>query len=216
MSRRRPARLPRATRRSSARVPHRAIVTYRRVLARRPWLHWIAVVVLAVATSAHILALDDRVEQARAAWGDTSSVLVADRAVAPGDPVVASSRDVPVALVPAGALGAPGRDPTLVARQHVTAGEIVTEADVAGGGPLALLPAGWLAVPIVESPSSGASEGDRVQLASDGLVVASDALVVGRLDDVTLVGVPAHLAASLAASLPRSAEAGGLVVLRQP
>ena len=69
-------------------------------------------------------------------------------------------------------------------------------SDVVGaGGRLPLLPVGWLAVPIVESPPSGAADGERVQLASDGIVVAGEAVVVGRIDDVTLIGVPADDAA---------------------
>lgn len=211
MSRRRPVRAPH---RSGVRPRHRGAAAYRRLVARHPWIHWLVVVGLAVATAAHVLARDDRVEQARATWGDTRPVLVAERAIAPGEPLVASVRDVPVAIAPDAVVVPPsGSDAiTYTARQHLVPGDIVTTVDVVGDGPLPLLPPGWLAVPIVESPPSGAAAGDRVQLASDGLVVAEDALVVGHLDDVTLIGVPA----GEAASLPPAAESGGLVVLRQP
>ena len=214
MSRRRPVR---AHRRSTVHLPQRGATAYRRLLARHPWIHWFVVACLAVATAAQVLAGDDRIAQARDGWGATRAVLVVERATAPGDPIVASMREVPVAMVPDAAIEAPaGSDGTgYTARQHLALGEIVTTVDVAGehgDGPLPLLPAGWLAVPIVESPPSGAATGDRVLLASDGLVIAEDALVVGRLDDVTLIGVPA----GEAASLPPAADSGALVVLRRP
>ena len=215
MSRR---RSPRATRRSGVSPLYLGATAYRRLLARRPALHWIVVGGLAVATGAELLDRDDRVERARAAWGDTRAVLVADRAVAPGEPLVASSRQVPAAMVPASAIdpsnasdGSVGS--ARIARQHVGVGEIVTASDVVGaGGQLPLLPVGWLAVPIVESPPSGASDGDHVQLASDGVVVAREAVVVGHTGDATLIGVPA----GDAAMLPPAAASGSLVVLRQP
>jgi hypothetical protein len=208
MSRRRP---PRATSRTGVRLPHRGATAYRRVLARHPSIHWLVVAVLAVATGAQVLARDDRVEQARRAWGDTREVLVADRDAAPGEPLVASVREIPAAVVPPAAIDATGV--ARIARQHVGAGEIVTDADVAAlGGPLPLLPPGWLAVPGVESPPSGATVGDRVLLASDGVVLAPDAVVVGQVGDVTLVGVPADGAPSL----PPAAASGSLTVLRQP
>lgn len=214
MSRRRPVRVPR---RSSVHLPQRGAAAYRRLLARHPWIHWLVVACLAVTTAAQVLARDDRIAQARDAWGATRAVLVVERATAPGDPIVASMRDVPVAMVPDAAIEAPTGSNGIgyTARQHLAPGEIVTTVDVAGedgAGPLPLLPAGWLALPIVESPPSGAAAGDRVQLASGGLVVADDALVVGRLDDVTLIGVPAREAAAL----PPAADSGGLVVLRRP
>jgi hypothetical protein len=106
-------------------------------------------------------------------------------------------------------------DAALVARQHIAEGEVVTIVDVGRGdrsGPLGLAPDGWLAVPIVESPASGAAIGDRVRLAGDGMVIAAEAVIVGHHDDVTLVAVPAGVAPLVAAA----AESGGLVVLLAP
>jgi hypothetical protein len=187
--------------------------TVRRLLVRRPWIHWSIVVACALATAATVLDRVERIDDARQRWGATRTVLVAARDIAPGEALVVVARERPAAMVTDSALGAEGA--TLVARQHIAEGEIVTVVDVGRGersGPLGLAPDGWLAVPIVESPASGAAIGDRVQLAGDGMVIAPEAIVVGYHDDVTLVAVPADLAPLV----PAAAESGGLVVLLAP
>ena len=100
-----------------------------------------------------------------------------------------------------------------VARQRIAAGEVITAPDVSErDGPRALVPEGWLAVAIVESPSSGAGIGDRVQIASEGTVISSDAVVIGFVDDATLVAAPADEAPLL----PAAAAAGGVALLLVP
>jgi hypothetical protein len=190
----------------------------RRVLARRPWIYWFAVGVLAawayLAVDARLAAVAD----ARRGWGATTPVLVATADLAPGDPLGGSVelREWPAAVAPPGALTAPAGD--RVARQHVAAGDPVGTSDVApAAGPLALVPSGWVAAPVVESPPSGAAVGDRVQVASEGVVLAGEGLVVGFVaggssGDVTLVAVPADAARLVAAA----AEAGGVTLLRLP
>jgi hypothetical protein len=128
----------------------------------------------------------------------------------PGDAIVAREVAVPQALVPAGAIdGTTGH----TARRRIGAGQVLTELDVVGGpAPLGLVPAGWRAVPIVESPTSGASVGDTVDVASDGVVIAERALVVGHHDDVTLVAVPADRAPLV----PLAASSGSITLLRLP
>lgn len=186
------------------------VVSARRLLVRRPWVHWLIVVTLATGAAASMLERADRVDAAREAWGATARVWVATKPLAPGDPIDAEAREVPMAVVPP--------DPIeeidgLTMRQHVGAGEMIAHVDVvAGSGPQALIPRGWLAVPLVESPSSGAAVGARVQVASDGIVISADALVVGRHDDVTVIAVPAIEAALV----PAAAEAGTATVLLVP
>jgi hypothetical protein len=186
-------------------------VGWRRVVARRPWLHWLLVAVLSAATAMQVAGRIGEVDAARDAWGTTRPVLVAARAAAPGEPVVAEVAAVPVALAPPGAID-PSAGRELVARQRIGEGEIVSDVDVVGAGDLALVPPGWLAVPVAESPPSGAAAGDRVRLVSEGVVVASDAVVVGHHDDVTLIAVPADVAPAV----PAAAAAGSLTVLRAP
>lgn len=186
----------------------------RRVLARRPWLYWLAIGALATGTYVAVGNHARRHDAARDRWGRTSPVLITHMPVAPGEPLADSVRrtEWPEALAPPGAVME--LEPGTVARQHIGAGEAVTDADVAPGeGPLALVPAGWAAVPIVESPPSGAAVGERVRVAAEGVIVAADGLVVGTVaPDVTLVAVPEADAAVVSAAV----EGGALVLLRAP
>jgi hypothetical protein len=190
-------------------------VALRRLLARRPWIHWLVVLTAAAATGAALRERVNAIDDARQAWGDAREVLVARADTRPGQPLDVDVRTVPSAVVPQGALARDGSRAPLIARQDVSAGEIVTAVDVGRGGqagPAALLPDGWAAVPIVESPAAGAPIGARVQVVGDGVVLAGDAIVAGYHDDVTLVGVPADVAAMVAAG----AQAGGVTLLVVP
>jgi hypothetical protein len=190
-------------------------VVVRRLLARRPWIYWLAVLVLVLAIAGAVRQRVAGIDAARRGWGETQAVLVARHDVRPGETIEIDVRDVPLAIVPTAALTTDAAGSALVARQDVSAGEIVTSTDVGRGGRdgvSALLPDGWAAVPIVESPSLGAAVGARVQIASDGIVLAPDAIIVGYHDDVTLVAVPADVAPMVGAA----AEADGVSVLLLP
>lgn len=187
-----------------------AAVTARRMLVKRPWIYWSLAVIAALGVAGSLLGRSDSIGTARDAWGETRPVWVATVDHAPGDPLMVTSRDVPAAMVAdTAATDVTGRS----ARQEITAGEIVHDIDVvAASGPRAMIPAGWLAVPISESPASGARLGDRVQVVSDGFVVSPDGLVVGTHDDVTLVAVPS----GTAPAIPAAADAGSLTLLLVP
>lgn len=186
------------------------VVNVRRIVVKRPWIHWMVVVLAAVGVAASLLERSDQIGAVRDTWGETASVWVATRDLAPGDPADAEPREVPLAVAPDDRLGSIDG---LTVRQNVGAGEILVGTDVvASSGPQALTPDGWLAVPIVESPASGAAIGDRVQIASDGIVVSGEALVVGRHDDVTVIAVP-HDEAPL---VPAAAQMGAVTLLLVP
>lgn len=190
-------------------------VAVRRLLVRRPWIHWVVVTAAAASSAAIVAERVGRIDAARAAWGDERSVWVAAADVAPGAPLAVSVRRLPVAVVPLGALDPDHDDLPALARQHVTAGEIVTVVDVAPtdlSSPLALVPDGWLAVPIVESVPSGAAVGDRVRIVSGGVVLAAEAVVVGHHEQVTLTAVPSDVAAMI----PAAADADGVTLLLVP
>lgn len=187
---------------------HHVLVSARRLAARRPWIHWLVVGTVAVALGASVFGRVERLDDTRRSWGETQTVWVASADLEPGDALLAEPRDVPIAV-------APERTVTeiddLVARQRVGRGDIVTENDVAPrAGPQSLVPEGWLAVPVVESPRSGAAIGDRVQVVSDGFVVSDDALVVALFDDVTLLAAPASVAPLIPAA------AGDVTILLKP
>jgi hypothetical protein len=212
MSRRSPDAGRRRSRRPAFPITSRSAVAVRRAVARHRWWYRAAVLATAVGAAATTLDRLDSVDAARAEWGRTRDVLVATSAAAAGDPLTVEVRAVPAAVVPAAAVDPADGAERLVARQRVTAGEIVTEADVAPDGPLGLVPRGWVAVAVVESPPSGAAPGERVQLASDGMIINDTAVVVGHTDDATLVAVPE----AGAALVPLAAATGSLALLRVP
>ena len=173
-------------------------IRLRRLHARRPWIYWALVVLVTIAVGVRVLAHVEAVDAERRAWGEVVSVYVATADVAPGEAVLAERRELPAALLPE----RPASEVDgAVARQRISVGEIVTATDLAPvTGPLALVPAGWLAVPVVESPTSGAVVGDRVQVVADGVVLSAEAMVVGHSPDATLVAVRADEAPLLPAA----------------
>ncbi len=193
----------------------RLAVRSRRAVARHRWLRRVLVLAAAVVVASSTFSRLEGVDAARAQWGDTVDVLVATGETAPGEVLRVEVRSLPAAMVPAGSIATDGAgrpDDPLVARQRVTDGEVVVDADVTVAGPLGLVPDGWLAVPVVESPASGAATGERVQVASEGVVIAAEALVVGHEGDATLIAVPADAAPLL----PLASTDGTLAVLRRP
>lgn len=170
----------------------------RRLLARRPWVQWAAIVAIAVGAAASVADAMSELAAERAAWGTAATVWVATEDLEVGDRIAAEAVSVPAAVRPAGAVDDPEG---AVARQAIGRGEVVARYDVmAPGDELALTPAGWLVAPVEEAPRSGAALGERVQVASEGFVVADEAVVVGTLDDITLVAVPPDVAPLLPAA----------------
>jgi hypothetical protein len=190
--------------------PHRPIVSARRLIGRHPWIHWLVVGTVAIALAATVLDRLDRVADARESWGHTHAVWVAATEHRSGEPLDVVRRELPAAVVPDGAVA---ELEGLLARQRIGAGEIVTAVDVApAAGARSLVPDGWLGVPVVESPRSGAGVGDRVSVASDGFVISSAAIVVALVDDVTVVAAPADEAPAIAAA----GDASALTLLLEP
>lgn len=163
----------------------------RMTVARHPWIHWAFVALLATAIGGSIAMGLAGVRREREAWGTTRTVLVATRAIVPGEPVVdaVESRDIPIAVVPPAAVGA--IDAAATAVRLVGAGEMLVAADiVARTGPGALLPDGWLAIDIadVDNPSLFAV-GDSAVVLAGGRTIAAHAVVVAVTDTDVVVGV---------------------------
>jgi hypothetical protein len=153
------------------------------------------------------------VDAARRSWGETRQVFVARHAIEPGARLDDSvgRREVPSPIVPVDAVTE--LDPDAMARQHIAAGEIVVVHDVSpSAAPQSLIPAGWLAVALSEPVASGASVGDAVSVATGGIVVAADGLVVGVVGEALLVAVPSGEAAQVA----QAASTGDVAVLIRP
>ena len=104
----------------------RLLPRLRLLLARRPWLYWLAVGVCAAAIWVSMSAAERSVARERSQWGTTQRVWVTDEAVATGEPIVASARDLPLAMLPAAAVTAP---PTGVAAHPLAEGEVVVATD---------------------------------------------------------------------------------------
>jgi hypothetical protein len=182
----------------------------RLVLARSPWLYWTIVATLAACAGLSVMRAADSVAAARDRWGESRRVLVATHDVAPGDPLApaAQIRSLPAPMIPAGALTA--IDSAAVARQRVAAGEVIVAHDESPTAtPQSLIPDGWLAAAIAEAVPSGAGIGDRVTVATGGVVIAGDGVVVGVVGEALLVAVPAGAAAQVA----NAASTGDVAVL---
>jgi hypothetical protein len=182
-------------------------------LARSPWLYWAIVAVLAGTAGLLVMRAASGVDAARQSWGETRQVFVASQTIEAGGPLdgFASRRDVPSPVVPSDAVT--DLDADAVARQRIAAGEIVVAHDIApSAAPQSLIPAGWLAVAVSEPVASGAAVGDAVSVATGGIVVATDGLVVGVVGEALLVAVPADEAAQVA----QAASTGDVAVLIHP
>lgn len=171
----------------------------RMLLARRPWIYWSFVALLAAGAGLTVAASVADMRRARESWGETAPVLVATRAIAPGEMLDGSvaATQFPVALVPGSAVTdfAPGA----AAIQRITAGEVVVDADVGGAaGSLALLPDGWLAIAIDGADGALFHVGDSAAVLAAGQVVAAKAVVVRILADAVVIGVPRNDAALVA------------------
>lgn len=186
----------------------RIMPTVRRLVARRPWVQWVVIVTVALGVAAAVADAVAGVEAARRAWGTSTTVWVTTDAAPAGAAIRVTAIEVPVALRPPDAAIDPHGS---IARHEVGRGEIVSTHDIVGeDGSLA--PSGWLVAPIRESLPSGAVLGERVAVASDGFLIADDGVVVGFVDDVTLVAVPPEVAPLL----PAASATATTALLRAP
>ena len=192
----------------------RHLAMVRRLLARRPWIYWLVVAAVAAGCAIATASVLGGVDDERARWGDNAVVLVADRDVAAGEPLenLLTERRYPIAMIPPGAVTS--LEAGAAARHRLGAGEIVVDVDVAATTePRSLIPRGWLAVAIAEAVGSGSSVGDHVVVASEGIRLADDAMVVGHGDGVTVVAVPDDEAPAVAAA---ASSPSGVALLLRP
>jgi hypothetical protein len=169
------------------------------LVARRPASYWTAVVIAAALIALSLHSSEAAANRKRDSWGAVVQALVADRRIAPGESIedAATVHRLPRALLPATALATAPRGST--ARQVISAGEVIVGADLAAdANPLAMLPAGWLAIPIEMANPVGFTVGDSAAVLANGGVLTATALVIQRLDDQLLVGVPADIAGAVA------------------
>jgi hypothetical protein len=180
-------------------VPLHVSVRFRVFLAHHRWIYWIVVVALAGAVGLMVHAELRKVDAARAAWGETASVLVADDDRVAGDPPSVERRDLPEALVPRAALRSLPAGATL--RQRVTTGEILTSTDItAAPGPVGGATTELVVVGIMDPLARGAVVGSRVRVSSEGIVLAESGEVVSLADEIVFVAVDSADAPMVAAA----------------
>lgn len=188
--------------------PRRIGPAIRLALARRPWIRWLVVGATALGVGVLVLGQLRAVDDARRAWTDQRSVLVAARDHEPGDVLVVETRRLPVAAVPESALDI--EQIGAVARQRVGAGEVVTAFDVTTGvGPASIAEGGDVVVaisdPLLADAGASLSVGLPVAVHSDGIVLAADSRIVAVDGPVVFVAVATADAASVSAAAQRRA-----------
>jgi hypothetical protein len=187
------------------------------MLARRPWIRWLMVAAAAALAARGVMTELDSLHRARDRWGTTEQVLVATRELQPGDDVAGAvvRRAYPLQLVPAAAVRAAAGDAVVV--HSVSIGEVLVDSDIGVlDGPLALLPAGWLAVAVPgDTAVTWVHPGDAAVVLADGHTAAARAIVLSRTDTEVVVGVPAADAAIVADAANRRVAVIGVSATQQ-
>lgn len=178
----------------------------RQFLARHPSVHWLAVAACAALAAWTVHHRVAAIDAERDAWGSARTVLVAEAALAPGEPLEPDSfrsTEVPVAVAPDTAVA----DLPAGARLHrpVGAGEILVADDLtAAVGPAGRAEVGTVVVgfaaPDGTARADGAAIGSAVRIVADGVVLATDGVVVDRIGSTVFVAVPEPDGASVAAA----------------
>jgi hypothetical protein len=172
-------------------------VKMRRVLARHPWIFWVVCLAFALAAAVIVSRYVTALDEAARDLGTTRTVIIATADQPPGVPLQSRRVDMPVGLVPSGAVES--ADPDSILRQRVTAGEVVVSADLATpGGPAALADAGTVVVGVTDMLARNVRIGLEVQVAAEGILLADRAKVVDLADDVIFVAVEAGSAPMVA------------------
>lgn len=169
----------------------------RLMVARHPWIYWLAIVVTAAVIALGAARALAAVEAERRSWGSQQKVWIATSAIEAGQPITATARDVPVAVVPAGAVVA---DPHgAVARQHLGPGEIVTQSDVTADGSAGMIPEGWVAFAVTASVEHFATADHLKVYSGDQFIGAG--VVIDTGDSELMVAIPAEAAPAMSAAL---------------
>ena len=177
----------------------------RLLLARRPWIFWCAVVLVAATAAWAVRAAVAAADRERRRWGASRTVWITDGPVARGEPIATVARSVPVAVVPDDAVEAA---PTELAAHPLGSGEIVVTSDLAHAP---LPPSDAVVIAIERRLTPLVLEGDGVILIGGEVVLCNGA--VARADDEV---VEVLVSSSCAASASRHLLDGSIVMARAP
>jgi Flp pilus assembly protein CpaB len=186
-------------------------VIRRRRRHRRPAPFWLAAVALTALTVSTVARVTGTAAAERARWGEQRPVVVARHDLRPGERLRdVDVRMVPAALVPRGAVAAPGGQ---VVAAWIAGGEIVVRDRLAPRGlsaTAALLPPGsrGVAVPAGQAPLP-VEVGDRVDVVAtddtSATTIARDAVVIAVDEAAVTVAVDREDAASVAYAVTAAA-----------
>ncbi len=189
----------------------------RLLLATRPLVYWGLAIALAATTATVVERATADAANARRRWGDTRPALIATRPVALGEtlgPANAAVRDMPVALLPAGALAALPSAPAPAVAAPLAAGEVVTAARLGRAGrsvTAGLLPAHTTGVAVARPHGLPLEPGDTVDVIGAAGAVGRDAVVVRRDEETVVLAVADTEAPAVARA---AADGDAVVVLR--
>lgn len=190
------------------------ITSIRRFLTRHRWAYWALIAGLAAIIGALALEPGRRAGLEQQRWGTLQAVLVVTQPVDAGDIIEGVHvRNYPVAVLPDDVLAPASRARwPVTARHHLSAGAILTESAISDGRtPMALARSGDVIASIDAPRRLGLITGDRVMVATDGIIIVDDALVVDVADDSILISVPVHHVGAITAA--QSGLSGVSVVL---
>ncbi|MEY2582746.1 MAG: hypothetical protein QOE09_2595 [Ilumatobacteraceae bacterium] len=169
----------------------------RLMVARHPWIYWLTIAAVASLVAVGAQRVVAGVDAQRRSWGRQQSVWIATVGIEPGQAIAADRNEVPAAVVPIDA--AVHVDAGAVARQHIGAGEIVTNADLTATGVAGLIPAEWSAFAVPESVEHFTT-GDHVGVYTGDRLLAPGLVVAAGTSEL-MVAVPDASAPALAAAL---------------
>jgi hypothetical protein len=178
----------------------------RLIVARHPWIYWLAIVVLAGAVGLGAVQAMAAIDAERRSWGQQTTVWVATDDIAPGEPIHAESRRVPRAVVPSSATTKPSAN--TIARQRIGRGEMITSVDVSVSGSAGLIPDGWVALAVPATVEHFAV-GDRVSVYSGDQFVAGGT-VIDTGETELMIAVAADAAPAVAMGVQADAITIGL------
>ena len=177
----------------------------RLLLARRPWIFWCAVVLVACLSAWAVRAAVGAADRERRRWGASRTVWITDGPVARGEAIATVTRRVPVAVVPDDAVV---DEPAGLAAHPLASGEIVVTSDLAHAP---LPPSDAVVIAIERRLTPLVLEGDGVILIGDEVVLCSGA--VARVGDEV---IEVLVSSSCAATSSRHLLDGSIVMARAP
>ena len=154
------------------------------LLARHPSIYWTIVAVTGLVVVLSVRSASDAATTERDRWGTSVVAYVTTGFVARGDTVVAEPHDVPLALLPEGALVDPP-PPGAVAAHDLAAGDVLGSTDVADSGGV---PSSWVVLR-VSSPAPHLVAGDDVAVLGAGSLLCDGtvaAVMAGDDGDVSI------------------------------